>query len=111
MGRTEGDCLSCYKLSDKALIKNLEIAIPLGRWVLIENIGEYIDPSLEPVLLKNLTKQGTSHYLKLGDKSVQWNEDFKLFLTTTLPNPHYSPETSVKVSILNFAITPTGLEE
>jgi dynein heavy chain len=111
MGRSEGDCLSCYKLSDKALIKNLEIAIPLGRWVLIENIGEYIDPSLEPILLKNLQKQGTSYYLKLGDKSVQWNEDFKLFMTTTLPNPHYSPETSVKVSILNFAITPSGLEE
>jgi dynein heavy chain len=32
-------------------------------------------------------------------------------MTTTIPNPHYSPETSVKVSILNFAITPFGLEE
>jgi len=32
-------------------------------------------------------------------------------MTTTIPNPHYSPETSVKVAILNFAITPFGLEE
>lgn len=32
-------------------------------------------------------------------------------MTTTIPNPHYSPETTVKVSILNFAITPFGLEE
>lgn len=32
-------------------------------------------------------------------------------MTTTLPNPHYSPETSVKVTIINFAITPSGLEE
>lgn len=32
-------------------------------------------------------------------------------MTTTLPNPHYSPETSVKVTLLNFAITPSGLEE
>lgn len=83
----------------------------MGKWVLIENIGESIDPSLEPILLKNLTKQGTGYYLKLGDKSIQWNDDFKFYLTTTLPNPHYSPETSVKVSLLNFAITPTGLEE
>jgi dynein heavy chain len=28
-----------------------------------------------------------------------------------LPNPHYSPETQVKISLLNFAITPFGLEE
>jgi dynein heavy chain len=32
-------------------------------------------------------------------------------MTTTLPNPHYTPETSVKVTILNFAITQAGLEE
>jgi dynein heavy chain, axonemal len=32
-------------------------------------------------------------------------------MTTTLPNPHYSPETSVKVTILNFAITQAGLED
>jgi len=83
----------------------------MGKWVLIENIGESIEASLEPILLKNLQKMGTSYYLKLGDKAIQWNEDFKFYLTTTLPNPHYSPETSVKVSILNFAITPTGLEE
>lgn len=32
-------------------------------------------------------------------------------MTTTLSNPHYSPETFVKVTIINFAITPEGLEE
>jgi dynein heavy chain, axonemal len=32
-------------------------------------------------------------------------------MTTTLPNPHYSPETSVKVTIINFAITLQGLED
>jgi len=42
---------------------------------------------------------------------MQYSDQFKLFLTTTLPNPHYSPETSVKVTIINFAITPGGLEE
>lgn len=32
-------------------------------------------------------------------------------MTTTISNPVYSPETSVKVTIINFAITPSGLEE
>ena len=49
--------------------------------------------------------------IKFGDREVDWSPDFKFFLTTTLPNPHYSPETSVKVTILNFSITPVGLEE
>lgn len=47
----------------------------------------------------------------MGEKTIAYNESFKFFLTTTIPNPHYSPETSVKVTILNFAITPAGLEE
>ena len=32
-------------------------------------------------------------------------------MTTTLPNPHYSPEIFVKVIIINYAITPQSLEE
>ena len=49
--------------------------------------------------------------IKLGERSIQYNDNFKFFMTTTIPNPHYSPETSVKVTILNFSITPVGLEE
>ena len=49
--------------------------------------------------------------LKLGDKVINYDDHFRFFMTTTLPNPHYSPETSVKVTLLNFSITPFGLEE
>ena len=32
-------------------------------------------------------------------------------MTTKLPNPHYLPEVCVKVTLLNFTITPAGLED
>lgn len=96
------------KMSDPTLLRNLELAIQFGKWFLIENVGEELDPALEPILLKQIDKSGM---LRLGDKSIPWNNDFKFFMTTTIPNPHYTPETQVKVSILNFAITPFGLEE
>jgi dynein heavy chain len=32
-------------------MRNIEMGVNFGRWVLLENIGEEIDPSLEPVLL------------------------------------------------------------
>lgn len=47
--------------------------------------------------------------ITIGEKTITYNDHFKMFLTTTLPNPHYSPETFVKVTIINFAITPQGL--
>ncbi|KOB72045.1 putative dynein, axonemal, heavy polypeptide 1 [Operophtera brumata] len=36
---------------------------------------------------------------------------FRLYMTTKLPNPRYSPETSVKVQVVNFALVPSGLAE
>ena len=109
--QTEGVLLDVFKLSEGNLIRSLELAIQFGKWVLLENIGETIDPALEPVLLQQKVKQGQNWTIKLGERSIPYNEAFKFFLTTTLPNPHYSPETSVKVTILNFSITPVGLEE
>ena len=100
-----------FKQSEANLLRSLELAIQFGKWVLLENIGEELDPALEPILLQQKVKQGSGYVIKIGDKSVSYNETFKFFLTTTLPNPHYSPETQVKVSILNFAITQFGLEE
>lgn len=100
--------LDIFKMSDGNLLRNLELAIQFGKWCLIENVGEELDPALEPILLKQVDKTGS---LRLGDKTIPYDPKFKFLMTTTLPNPHYSPETSVKVTILNFAITPFGLEE
>mmetsp|Transcript_20042 Transcript_20042/g.27069 ORF Transcript_20042/g.27069 Transcript_20042/m.27069 type:complete len:688 (-) Transcript_20042:1925-3988(-) len=108
---TEDVNLDVFKPSEGNLIRNLDLAIQFGKWVLLENIGESLDPALEPILLQQKVKQGQNWVIKVGDRSIPYNDNFKFFLTTTLPNPHYSPETSVKVTILNFSITPIGLED
>jgi dynein heavy chain len=53
-------------------------------------MAEDLDPALDPILTKQIDKSGA---LRLGDKQIPYNKDFKLFMTTTLPNPRYSPET------------------
>ena len=92
-------------------MRSLELSVQFGRWVLLENVGRELDPSLEPILTQQVTKTGSSYTIVIGDKSLSYNEKFKLYLTTTMPNPHYSPETFVKMTIINFAITASGLEE
>jgi dynein heavy chain, axonemal len=49
--------------------------------------------------------------IKVGNDVVRYNNNFRLFLTTRLSNPHYLPETAIMVTLLNFAITPQGLED
>lgn len=35
----------------------------------------------------------------------------RFYITTKLRNPHYLPEVVVKVTLLNFMITPVGLDD
>ena len=51
-------CLQVIKLTDADYIRTLENSIQFGTPVLLENVGEELDPSLEPLLLKQTFKQG-----------------------------------------------------
>jgi dynein heavy chain, axonemal len=103
--------LVVLKQTDTSFLRSMENAIQFGQPVLLENVGEELDPTLEPVLLKVLFKQGASWCIRLGDATVEYDDRFKLYITTKYRNPHYLPETSTKVSLLNFMITPAGLQD
>ena len=49
--------------------------------------------------------------MRLGDSNVDYDDNFKFFMTTKLPNPHYLPEVCIKVTLINFTVTFSGLEE
>lgn len=92
------------------MARQIENAIQYGQPVLLQDILQEIDPILEPVLAKAFIKRGNQTLIKLGDKEVDYNPEFKLYITTKLANPHYTPEISTKVMIVNFAVKEQGLE-
>ncbi len=54
----------------------------------------------------------------MGEKILDYNKNFRFYITTKLFNPHYTPEMSVKVklinvqvNLLNFMVTVDGLED
>ena len=85
-------------------IRVLENAIQFGLPVLLENIGEELDPTLEPLLLKQVFKQAGVNCIRLGDSSIEYSSDFRFYMTTKLRNPHYLPEIAVKVSSNEFCL-------
>uniref|UniRef100_A0AC11BAF2 Dynein axonemal heavy chain 7 n=1 Tax=Ovis aries TaxID=9940 RepID=A0AC11BAF2_SHEEP len=103
--------LHLIKLSDPDYVRTLENCIQFGTPVLLENVGEELDPILEPLLLKQTFKQGGSTCIRLGDSTIEYSPDFRFYITTKLRNPHYLPETSVKVTLLNFMITSEGMQD
>ena len=76
---------------------------------MIEYIGESVDAVLEPLLSRALIRKGRA--IKIGDKEVDFNPNFRLILQTKLANPHYKPEMQAQTTLINFTVTKDGLED
>ncbi|GLG99541.1 Dynein heavy chain, cytoplasmic [Gryllus bimaculatus] len=101
--------LKVIQLGNKSCLDIIEVALSKGYTVLIENIGETVDAVLDPLLGRNFIKKGTA--IKIGDKEVDFNPNFRLILHTKLANPHYKPEMQAQTTLINFTVTRDGLEE
>lgn len=76
----------------------LENAMTYGTPILLENVTEEIDTFFIPLLEKKIVKG----VFKYGEKMLDYNDDFKFYITTKLNRPHYTPEICVLVTMLNF---------
>jgi dynein heavy chain len=92
-------------------IKRLESAIQYGQAVLFESIDTEIDPLIDNVLEKNIYKEAGLEFVALGENKVDYNHDFRMYLTTKLSNPSYTPEIFGKTMIINFSVTLMGLRD
>ena len=103
--------LKVIKLTDGNYLRTLENAIRMGTPVLLEEVEEALDPSLEPILLKQVFTKGGRLLIRLGDTDVDYDKNFRFYMTSKMSNPHYLPEVSIKVTIINFTVTLSGLED
>ncbi|XP_064811633.1 dynein axonemal heavy chain 6-like [Oncorhynchus masou masou] len=107
----EGVRLRKMLASDPNYMKTVERAIRMGDAVLIQDVLENIDPCLQPILIKNLTIRDGQSFINIGDTEIEYNPNFRLYLATCLPNPHFLPAVCVLVKLINFSVEYECLQE
>ena len=100
-----------YTLSNSNLKDRLKIPLQDGCPVMIENIENEVDPMLDPLLEKQFTVRGRQKFIKIADTEMDYDPKFRLYLTSRLGNPHFSPELAAKTTIIDFTVTQDGLEQ
>lgn len=69
--------LCVIRFNQPDYLRVLENAIQYGLPVLLEDVGDTLEPILESVLLQEVFKQSGSMHIKLGDNIVEYNDAFK----------------------------------
>nr|XP_057927697.1 dynein axonemal heavy chain 10-like isoform X1 [Doryrhamphus excisus] len=103
--------LKISSFNDPDFLKQLEMAIKYGFPFLFQDVDEYIDPVIDSVLEKNLKGAEGRQVIMLGDKEVDYDPNFRLYLNTKLGNPKFSPSVFGKSMVINYTVTLKGLED
>mgnify|MGYP005983580473 CR=1 FL=1 len=103
--------LKIVKLTDSNYLRILEAGIRTGKPVLLEEVEETLDPTLRPILMKQTWMSSGRLLIRLGDSDVEYDANFRFYVTTKLANPHYLPEICIQVTVVNFTVTKSGLED
>ncbi|XP_028270606.1 dynein heavy chain 10, axonemal isoform X2 [Parambassis ranga] len=109
--KEENNNLKISSFNDPDFLKHLEMAVKYGFPFLFQDVDEYIDPVIDNVLEKNVKGPEGRQVIILGDKEVDYDPNFKLYLNTKLANPKYSPSVFGKAMVINYTVTLKGLED
>jgi dynein heavy chain len=107
----KGNGIQVVKANDPNLLRTVENSIRMGIPVLMENVGESIDPNMRPIYQKQIFSAGGRKVIRLGDVDVDYNPLFKLYMTCNLPNPSYTTDVYTTLTVINFAVSRFDLRD
>ncbi|CAF2711944.1 unnamed protein product [Rotaria sp. Silwood2] len=82
-----------------------------GYPVLFKDVDEYIDLIILDILSKNIQGDLTHQYVKLGDKYIDIDKNFRMYFTCRLSNPILSTLHFSYSKVINYTVILKGLKE
>lgn len=61
--------------------------------------------------MKNIKTESGRSFVILGDKEVDYDPNFRMYMTTKLANPIFNPSVYATATVINYTVTLSGLED
>ena len=91
----------------RRFVTTLELAVRFGKTLVVEE-AESIEPFIHPLLTGDMQGQGSGSTVRIGDRLVDYNKDFRLMLVSRSPQPKLAVDAAALLMIVNFSITRSG---
>ena len=95
--------------NDPKLINTLENAVRFGKPVILKEL-DHVEGLLVNVLRKDVVAMGSRKQVKLGEKWLDYSEEFQIFLCTRNNEIQIAPTEASLLKVINFTVTKSGLE-
>ena len=95
--------------SDPRFTSQFELGVRFGKVIVVQEIDR-LEPMLFPLLRLDLIKQGPRYVVQIGDKQIDYNESFRLYLSTRDSSIEISSNSKAVITLVNFTVTRSGLE-
>ena len=100
----------CKEEKLKSQFESIGNDMTQGRITMLENVTEVIDTVYAPIINQEIVDDNGLR-MRFNGYDREYSKDFKMFFTTKIANPHYPPEYYIKLNIINFTVTQSGLSE
>ncbi|CAG0883700.1 unnamed protein product [Cyprideis torosa] len=96
-------------LTDRKLQTSLELGVEFGKTLVLTEVDS-VPPVLLPILRRDIVTQGgPQRKVTVGERVVDFNPKFRLYMTTQNGNPDIPPGIRAAIAPINFATTRAGL--
>ena len=106
----KGNKLKIIKSNDKDCVSIIKNSIQSGNPILMENFEDLI-ASLDSVFLHLTYSESDKLYLDIRGEKILYSPNFRIYFTTRIKNPNFSPEIFNRMTIVDFSFPEDALSD
>ncbi|KAF6216208.1 hypothetical protein GE061_000548 [Apolygus lucorum] len=99
------------RASDENCLRLLQDAIATGKQILVENLQDHTYNGVNPFLELLTHPFDIREGILINQEFVRFSPGFRLYMTTNIQNPYYSPQAYSKIALIDFTLGEKGLSE